>query len=98
MGQVPVFQHRHQAAGHDVVVDDVAGLDEDAHAVQRGGAHDLAVVGLQQALDLDGLVLARAHLGEAQLVRRVGVQVDQQLVLLQVVQALGEAVLRQVTR
>src|SRR3954452_19740059 len=40
-GEVPFIEHRHQSAGSDVVVDNVLGLNQDSHAVERRGAKDL---------------------------------------------------------
>jgi hypothetical protein len=94
--QFPLGEHRHQAAGHHVVVDDVQRLQQDAVVLQRRGAQHLAVVGLQEALRRHGRHRAVAR--EAQLVRVVGQVVDEQPVLRQFVGRAGRAMALQVLR
>jgi hypothetical protein len=87
--QVPLVEHRHQAAGHDVLVEDVFGLHQDAEPVERRRAQHLAIVGLEQALDLDHAPFAAA--AEGKLFGVVAVGVEQQIVRGQLVDALRRA-------
>jgi hypothetical protein len=38
-GEIPFIEHRHQSAGSYVVVDDVLGLNQDSHAIERRGVN-----------------------------------------------------------
>src|ERR1700741_1243529 len=77
--KVPVVEHRDKATGLDVVVDDVFGLYEDAHVVERGDAQYLAVIRLDQWLYFENNVFAPSC--ERKLAWIVGKLIVQQAVL-----------------
>jgi hypothetical protein len=94
--QFQLLQHRHQAPGDDVVVQDVHRPDQHAQLLQRRGAQHLAVVGCQ--LPLDRHRRHRTIAREAQLVRLRLEVVDQQPVAGQLVGRVRCAVALQVLR
>src|ERR1700686_3543506 len=80
-GQIPIVENRHEAPSHEVIVNDVHGLDHDTETVQASLADDLSFIGFQQTVDLDGM--GSRALRESKLVGVIGERVDQETVTLE---------------
>ncbi|MCY1373455.1 hypothetical protein D9M69_607300 [compost metagenome] len=78
-GQIPIVQYRQQSAGHQVVVDDVLGLNEYPCSRQRRGPNDLTIIGFQGRLNLHRYLLI--SLGKLHGVGMVGMAVDKNVVI-----------------